>query len=79
MVFLRPIVVRDAQQTESLSLDRYELMRAGQKEIQPKPSSSLSINEAPVMPPQLPAGTGAKTPPPLITPPSQPATPSNRP
>ncbi len=65
MVFLRPMVVRDAQQTESLSLDRYELMRAGQKELQPKASSVLGINEAPVMPPQLSGGKGGKTPAPL--------------
>jgi general secretion pathway protein D len=77
MVFLRPIVVRDAQQTESLSLDRYEFMRAGQKDVQPKASSTLGINDAPVLPPQLPAGAGAKTPPPLITTPAPvPATPS---
>ncbi len=65
MVFLRPLVVRDSQQTESLSLDRYELMRAGQKDLQPKPSSVLGINEAPVMPPQLPSGQSGKTPAPL--------------
>lgn len=52
MVFMRPIVVRDARETQSLSIDRYELMRAGQKELQPLPSSVLGINEAPVMPPQ---------------------------
>jgi general secretion pathway protein D len=28
MVFLRPVVVRDTQQSDSLSLDRYDLMRA---------------------------------------------------
>ena len=64
MVFMRPIVVRDAQQTESLSIDRYELMRAGQKELQPVPSSTLGINEAPVMPPQG-KGQPLKTPSPL--------------
>ena len=51
MVFLRPIVVRDAQQAETLSLDRYELIRAGQKDLQPLKSSILGINEAPVAPP----------------------------
>ena len=53
MVFLRPVVVRDAQATDALSLDRYELMRAVQKDTQPKPSSVLPINDAPVLPPQL--------------------------
>jgi general secretion pathway protein D len=55
MVFLRPIVVRDAAATQSLSLDRYDIMRVLQKDSQPTPSSVLKINEAPVMPPQSPA------------------------
>jgi general secretion pathway protein D len=68
MVFLRPLVVRDQQQTENLSLDRYELMRAGQKELQPVPNRMLGINDAPVMPPQG-TGKGGKPPAPLgITP-----------
>ncbi len=77
MVFLRPMVVRDAQQTESLSLDRYELMRAGQKELQPENSRVLGINEAPVMPPQQGSGKGGKTAAPLgstpgVVPPNMP-------
>jgi general secretion pathway protein D len=71
MVFLRPLVVRDPLQTDSLSLDRYEFMRAGQKDIQPKPSAVLGINEAPVMPPQLPPKSSpnapSKTPAPLTS------------
>ncbi|HAL40097.1 MAG TPA: type II secretion system protein GspD, partial [Polaromonas sp.] len=55
MVFLRPVVVRDAQVSDALSLDRYELMRAAQKDAQPAPSKLVPINEAPVLPPQLPA------------------------
>jgi general secretion pathway protein D len=52
MLFLRPVIVRDAASTNSLSLDRYELMRSGQKDTQPAPSRVLgSVNEAPVMPP----------------------------
>ncbi|MDR7094374.1 type II secretion system secretin GspD [Hydrogenophaga laconesensis] len=54
MVFLRPVVMRDARDTSSLALDRYELMRAVQKEAQPRQSSVLGVNEAPVMPPQAP-------------------------
>ncbi len=70
MLFLRPVIVRDASSTEALSLDRYELMRSGQKETQPAPSSVLgSVNEAPVMPPQLPLKSSpvlpGKTPAPL--------------
>lgn len=56
MVFLRPVVLRDARDTTSLSLDRYEQMRAIQKEAQPVPSVVVPVNEAPVMPPQAPAG-----------------------
>ena len=50
MVFLRPLVVRDAQSTERLSLDRYDLMRAGLKAAQPVHSDLLPINEAPELP-----------------------------
>jgi len=52
MVFLRPVVLRDSRESHSLSLDRYEMMRAIQKEAQPAPSSVLRINEAPVIPPR---------------------------
>jgi general secretion pathway protein D len=67
MVFMRPIVVRDARETQSLSIDRYELMRAGQKELQPLPSSVLGINEAPVMPPQSATPSVRPVTPPLGT------------
>ncbi len=51
MVFLRPTVVRDANATQNLSLDRYDIMRVLQKDTQPAPSTVLQINEAPVLPP----------------------------
>lgn len=50
MVFLRPVVVRDAQATESLSMERYDLMRSGQQNAQPKPNPILNMNDAPVLP-----------------------------
>lgn len=50
MVFLRPVVLRDARATQSLSTDRYELMRAIQQEAQPAPSRVLPINDAPALP-----------------------------
>ncbi len=50
MVFLRPVVVRDAAATDSLSLDRYELMRASQQSVQPANSSAVPINEAAILP-----------------------------
>lgn len=72
MVFLRPVIVRDAASTESYSLDRYDLMRAAQQGNQPRPSGVLQINEAPVMPPVVPANPDAWSrpapPPPLIQP-----------
>ncbi|TSE28498.1 Type II secretion system protein D [Tepidimonas thermarum] len=50
MVFLRPVVVRDARQNEALALDRYDWMRARQQDAQPAPSRAHPINEAPVLP-----------------------------
>jgi general secretion pathway protein D len=59
MVFIRPVVVRDATGTDSLSTDRYDLMRGQQKMAQPTRSLLLPINEGPVMPgyPGLPMPT----------------------
>ena len=50
MVFLRPVVVRDSQTSDRLSMDRYELMRSGLQAAQPVPSSLAPINEAPLLP-----------------------------
>jgi general secretion pathway protein D len=52
MVFLRPVIMRDAASAERLSLDRYDLMRAQQQGAQPAPSVVLPINESPVLPPR---------------------------
>ena len=51
MVFLRPIVMRDADSANRFSLDRYEQIRGEQKTAQPSPSLVLPINESPVLPP----------------------------
>lgn len=75
MVFLRPVVLRDARAASNLSLDRYELMRAVQKDAQPATSGVLQINEAPVMPPQLAPGT--TLPPASATPAAAPAAPAD--
>lgn len=56
MVFLRPVIVRDASSTESLSMDRYDQMRASQQFAQPRSSSIVPINEAPVLPEVWPPG-----------------------
>ena len=50
MVFLRPVVVRDANASTQLSMDRYDLMRGVQKDTQPVQSSTVPINEAPILP-----------------------------
>jgi general secretion pathway protein D len=60
MVFLRPVVVRDARQTESLAQDRYDIMRTLQQQAQPTESRILGINEAPLLPERL--GTTLKLP-----------------
>ena len=46
----RPVVIRDAAQSDALSIDRYDLMRTKQQNAQPTPSSLVPVNEAPVMP-----------------------------
>jgi general secretion pathway protein D len=51
MVFLRPVVVRDAAQSDALSLDRYDLMRGKQETAQPAPSIVTPVNAAPLLPP----------------------------
>jgi general secretion pathway protein D len=52
MVFLRPTIMRDADSSNRISLDRYELLRGQQKDAQPSPSMLVPINESPVLPPQ---------------------------
>ncbi|GBU15065.1 type II secretion system protein GspD [Polaromonas sp.] len=50
MVFLRPVVVRDAAASGALSMDRYESMRTHQQQTQPTHSTMVPINESPVLP-----------------------------
>ncbi len=52
MVFLRPVIMRDAEAASRMSLDRYDLIRAMQKDAQPAPSLVMPINESPVLPPR---------------------------
>ena len=58
MVFIRPVVVRDAASTEALTLDRYDQMRTKQQDAQPVPSVAIPINEAPVLPEVKPRPPG---------------------
>jgi len=51
MVFLRPTVIRDTAASETLALDRYEAIRALQKNSQPAANPALrAVSEAPVLP-----------------------------
>ncbi len=52
MVFLRPIVLRDAEASNRFSVDRYDQIRSQQQAAQPTPSVVLPINEGPVIPPR---------------------------
>jgi general secretion pathway protein D len=81
MVFLRPMVMRDADSTNKLSVDRYEQMRVQQKDAQPVPSFALPITGSPPLP-SLRTPEDALRPPtptlaPLPTPPAQPAPPTS--
>lgn len=60
MIFLRPVVLRDANSVNDFSTDRYELMRTQQRTAQPKPYAPLPINEAPILPQIKPAEVPAQ-------------------
>ena len=67
MVFLRPVVIRDQAASDSLTVDRYERIRALQQDAQPKPSYTVPVNQAPLVPalePRAakPAASGASAP-----------------
>jgi general secretion pathway protein D len=66
MVFLRPVVIRTQEAATALTLDRYELIRAMQKDGQPSPNFVTRVNEAPVLPPQrAPAAASGAAPAPV--------------
>jgi general secretion pathway protein D len=54
MVFLRPVVLRDADASTRFSADRYDQLRGRQLQGQPSPSFVMPINEAPVLGPVKP-------------------------
>jgi len=74
MVFLRPIVIRTQDESNALSMDRYDLIRAQQQTSgQPRQSAVMPLNDAPVVPPLTlpPPGSplrGGQVPPPLSWP-----------
>ncbi len=60
MIFLRPVVIRNKEQSTSLATDRYDYMRSAQLAI--KPADSILVNDfgQPVVPPLIdgrPAGS----------------------
>ena len=50
MIFLRPVVVRDQATSDRLAMDRYEAIRANQRDGQPERTLLSPINESPVLP-----------------------------
>lgn len=79
MVFLRPVVMRDANSTTKFSLDRYDLMRNQQQASQPAPSTVLPIDASPILPVNpLAAPAGANSVP-LTAPPASSPTPATSP
>jgi general secretion pathway protein D len=78
MVFLRPVVLRDADAANRLSTDRYEQIRGQQQTTQPSQSLVLPINEAPVLP-VLPSRTSSLNPPPPTEGPLAPIAPAKAP
>ncbi|MDQ2733908.1 MAG: type II secretion system secretin GspD [Pseudomonadota bacterium] len=71
MVFLRPVVMRDPETSNRLSLERYELIRSFQKDMQPPKSLVVPINDSPIVPPLQQINVPAQ---PLAAPPSSPGT-----
>ena len=65
MVFLRPVVLRDAPAGDRLSLDRYDQIRAQQRDAQPAQNPLLPLQDSPVLAPlqapkpAAPAAAGA--------------------
>jgi general secretion pathway protein D len=53
MVFIRPVVIRSAEQGQTLSVNRYDMIRAVQESGQPRESRLLGINESAVLPPVI--------------------------
>ena len=75
MVFLRPVIMRDAAASDALAVSRYDMMRSTQSAAQPTPSVMLPINENAQLPP-LPAPGAATPAQPATQPPSQSQAPS---
>ena len=61
MMFLRPVVMRDASSTESFAYDRYDQIRGLQQVVQPNADNVMlrSVNAAPVLPESPPLGAAS--------------------
>jgi general secretion pathway protein D len=85
MVFLRPMIIRNQEDLNALSIDRYDLIRAAQQGVgQPRQSVIMPINDAPVAPPAPSSAPGTPfrngvVPPPLSWPDPLPARPGPAP
>jgi general secretion pathway protein D len=84
MVFLRPLIIRNQEDSNALSMDRYDLIRAAQQGVgQPRQSVIMPINDAPVAPvaPVQVPGPALRNgvPPPLSWPESLPGRPTSAP
>ncbi len=71
MVFLRPVVVRDADAVDALSMGRYDTIRAGQQAYVPRPSNvlpDLGVPLLPALPEPVKPRPAVAVPPPLAGP-----------
>ncbi|MBI5254975.1 MAG: type II secretion system secretin GspD [Burkholderiales bacterium] len=75
MVFLRPVVMRDADSAARFSLDRYDQIRARQSGAQPSTNLLLPIDKAPMLPPTSEAAKPVPTAPLNPPPPAEPKAP----
>lgn len=72
MVFLRPVVMRDAATATKLTLDRYDLIRARQADAQPTQNMLLPVEGSPVLPAYEPSPLPSTATVPVLAPPDVP-------
>jgi general secretion pathway protein D len=60
MVFLRPVVMRDAMSSNKLAIDRYEMIRGEQKGAQVSTFPMMPVGGGPVLPPMSPVEDATK-------------------
>ncbi len=77
LIFLRPIVMRTPEDANKLTLDRYDIIRSRQQEVQPTPHIFLGAGQAPILPEQQRPPEGAASSVPPLAPASAPAQKTN--